>query len=466
MSSNRTLWPVEGYDDAPLRKRLAYFRPWIEDRRVRFVGACTTSESYARALAAECVADGPADLVFAPGVGEDDLRRAAETAEELGCAFVGWSSDNPELAGFSRLWQSESWPFEIGADASDVAVWFRQGTQEAIAHPSIGIAVPTHAHPKAALEAIAAYAAEYPGTTRFALVANGVDEEKLDEVRRAIETAPQIRLIEFETNRGYGQGCNAGLMELLNDDSLEYLAVSNDDVLPGTDCLYELAHSMRELAKLGHKPGAAGPVSNEINGAQRVEVGAIRSAAEMRNLAAGHWQSHRSSATQAIQIRGLLLLWSRECLELVGGFDPRFGIGNFEDDDHNLRTRLAGFTLWIVPGAFLFHHGSSTFKALKVDYKANIRRNAEAMMRKWSLERLEDWVSLETAPAGLSLFQPFGAEPDEPGLTVRINGESVDLVHQASDVEFAAWIIGQEPVRTPNGRRAVIELLTGSQSAA
>jgi hypothetical protein len=49
---------------------------------------------------------------------------------------------------------------------------------------------------------------------------------------------------------------------------------------------------------------------------------------------------------------------------------------------------------------------------------------------------------------------------------IRINGDSVDLVHQASDIEFAAWIMGHPQTKSPEGRKALIELLQKSQAAA
>lgn len=469
MGEKTQIWPVVGYEDSALRKRLAFFRPWIEDKRVRFAGDNTAAESYVTALATSVVEDGEVDLVFAPSVSPQVLSAELARAQENGCAFAGWitSADEAIPACVPNLHQSELWPFEISELQSGLPIWTQNGKLDAIAHPSIGISVPTHAHPKAALEAIATMAAEYPGVANFALVSNGVATEPLKELRKTIgQNRSRIQLVELPANGGYGRGCNAGLQELLKVESIEYFGVMNDDVLPGHDCLYELAYAMKELISLGHKPGAIGPVSNEVNGPQRVELGEFRDASQMRTKASEYWQNNLSAAHQTLQLRGLLLLFTRECLEAVGGFDPRFGIGNFEDDDHNLRTTLAGFTLWIASGAFLFHHGSSTFRSMKVDYEANIRRNAELMIRKWGLEKLEDWIILEKAPNDVNLFVPFDLESANAGHVIRINGDSVDLVHQASDIEFAAWVMGQPQAKSPEGRKALIDMLNKAQLAA
>lgn len=432
MNSTNPIWPVDGYSDAALRKRLAYFRPCIEDRRVDVSNAPKAVQAYAKELASELSNDG---------------------------ADFTWHPAGKPPKGAKSWRQSEVWPFEIVEDPQgDWSTSVSSGLVP-IEHPRVGIAVPTHSHPRAALEACAAIAAEYPGYVRFAIVANGVDAKGLRALRAA-ETASSglLTIVALDENMGYGQGANAGLAALAEDPTLSFIGVMNDDVLPGTDCLFEMVNAFAELDRLGHRPGAIGPVSNEINGGQRVDFSPVSDAAEMREQADQYWKSHHSSASQTLQLRGLFMLLSRECLEAVGGFDPRFGIGNFEDDDHNVRTRLAGFTLWVASGAFLFHHGSSTFRSLKVDYESNIRRNMEAMVRKWQLDRLDDWLDLAEAPEGVDLYQPLEARFDAAH-RIRINGESVDLIHQASDIEFAAWIMNQPQVRTPEGRKALLETL-------
>jgi hypothetical protein len=213
---------------------------------------------------------------------------------------------------------------------------------------------------------------------------------------------------------------------------------------------------MVELEALGKKPGAIGPVSNCVNGAQQVDLGAYQDVAGMMRRADTHHRAHHSCASETPQLRGLFLLIHPDCLSDVGGFDTRFGIGNFEDDDHNLRCRLAGYTLWIADGAFLHHEGSATFKALGIDYSLNIERNLQLMLEKWGLERPEEMHALARVPEGVDVFQPLRASRGSSGFAIEIQGEKVDLVHQASDMEFAAWLVG---ILRAKPRRARIQVL-------
>ena len=155
-----------------------------------------------------------------------------------------------------------------------------------------------------------------------------------------------------------------------------------------------------------------------------------------------------------------------DCLKAVGGFDPQFGLGNFEDDDYNLRCTLAGFTSWIAEGAFLFHHGSSTFRRLGIDYEASMARNAEQMRKKWDLERVEDWAKITQAPENVSLFVPLGRPLHQAEFPVRVNGEKIDLVKQATDKEFAGWLTKRLRDKPNDFRKAVIELIEGRRMSA
>src|SRR5699024_941225 len=141
------------------------------------------------------------------------------------------------------------------------------------------------------------------------------------------------------------------------------------------------------------------------------------------------------------QVRGLFFLMSPECLDAVGGFDPIFGLGNFEDDDLNLRARLSGHPLWIAPGAFLHHVGSSSFKRLDLDYDDGMIRNLALFLEKWDAEDFGEAMARAEMPTGLSANVALNAKPKRSAHFITINGAPVDLVHQASEFDLASWIV-------------------------
>jgi GT2 family glycosyltransferase len=366
------------------------------------------------------------------------------------------------------LSQELRWPGRIVEGLDDEAMYCIAviGDGDLPAWPKIGMSIPTCNNFGQLQETILGFSRYYPGSIEFAVTANGTDGEHLSNLKKLESAMPyMLKVIEPGENLGYGRGCNTGLDYLWQESWFDYFAVANDDVLPVPSTMIELVDAMRELQKMDEKVGVVAPVSNNIHGQQRVEIGEFGNKIELAEAAAVWHRAHHSSGTPHFQLRGLLLLITPDCLSEVGGFDPRFGMGNFEDDDFNLRCRLAGYSNWIADGSFLFHYGSQTFQNLKVDYSAAIERNAEIFRWKWDLMNLEDWPQLEEAPSGVSLFVPLSSTY-EMEFPVKTENGTIDLISQASDMEFAAWVYERLKVRHRHVRRAVVSAILADSDAA
>lgn len=338
------------------------------------------------------------------------------------------------------LSQEARWPGLIreGLDTDAMYTIAVIGDGELPKWPRLGISIPTR-NAARTQDAVLGFTKFYPGEIEFAIVANGCDEPNLAQLRQLQSELPYIvHLIEEPTNTGYGRGANKGLDLLWQEGWFDFFGVSNDDVYPAVDCLPQMVSAFSELANAGHKPGVIGPVTNEISGGQQVDIGPYTNIGEMQERArVWHWSNH-SGATQSKQLRGVFILIHPDCLSDVGGFDPRFGMGNFEDDDHNVRCIQAGYSLWIADGAFLHHMGSSTFKELSFDYSLSIERNLSLILEKWGVE--SHHLLWEIAAQKGHQYVPLSAQVEESGHVININGEPVDLVNQASNMEFAAYL--------------------------
>jgi len=333
--------------------------------------------------------------------------------------------------------------------------------------PSLGISIPT-CNPQRALNAVTAISKLYPGKAVFALVANGCSPQDVTALRDYGHANPHLtQILTFPENRGYGIGANAGLEALKRIGGFDYYGVSNDDVFPALDCFCELVCCYRELEAQGYKPGMIGPVSNSVNGSQQVDIGAYKDIDELIRRSEIRHHAKHDSVSAALQVRGLCFLMSDEAFRTVGGFDPRFGLGNFEDDDLNLRLRAAGFTLWIADGAFLHHDGSATFKQLGLDYNLSIQRNLELILEKWGATDFSELIvnGVKAPPANLRQPLAGGGLPSS-GYRVAINGEVVDLIYQASNLEFASWLAQSLNGQPREARFALIEAVERRAVAA
>lgn len=360
------------------------------------------------------------------------------------------------------LSQQATWPGTIREGLDDNAMYVIAviGDSSLPQWPRLGIAVPTHNGSARCRTFVVQATRYYPGEIEFAIVNNGSRLEETEALKKLQQDfRSQVHLLNLTNNIGYGIGANTGLDYLWQDGWFDYFCVSNDDVVPAVDCLPQLVSAMAELEESGVNPGVIGPVSNNISRNQLVDIGEYSTYAEMIDRAELWHRDHHSVGTQVSQLRGLFMLISPACMSDIGGFDPRFGIGNFEDDDHNLRCRLAGYTLWIAEGAFLHHTGSSTFDEMKVDYDANIQRNLQLICEKWGFADFAEFLTLEQKPENIELFVPLSASIEPSGYTISHHGEVIDLIRQASDVEFAAYIHNRLQSRGREARLAIIEAL-------
>lgn len=381
--------------------------------------------------------------------------------------FAKLIKDNFKNRQIRFLSQAARWPGTISEGLRDDAMYTIAviGDGQLPQWPRLGISMPTR-NADRAIEAAVNLSKYYPGEIQFAIVANGCSNVDNAKLTGFSEGAPHLmQIVESPTNLGYGAGANLGLDVLWQDGWFDLFGVVNDDVYPAVDCICQMVCAFANLEGAGKKPGIIGPVSNYVNGAQQVDIGLYQDVPTMQMRAAEFHRRNHSAATEATQVRGLFILISPDCLSAVGGFDPRFGIGNFEDDDHNLRCRLAGYTLWIADGAFLHHTGSATFKELNIDYTLNVERNMTLILEKWSTNDFEKLITNPTRPQDLPLFQSLTGKSESSGFTARINGEPVDLVYQATDMEFAAFVMQALQDKPRKSRELLLRLLQDNSAA-
>lgn len=340
--------------------------------------------------------------------------------------------DAPGVRWFSQ--QAEP-PYTIrpGRDPKACRWFAARSVQPQPEWPSVAIAIPTRYAGKDLAVAVESLLTYYPGRLDVAIVANGCEPDELRTIEPLLDLAPgRVQIACLSENRGFAEGANAGLEALVRTAPADLFGVCNDDVELAPDCLAEMSQAFLELERLGHRPGALGPVSNDVHGPQRVELPSP-ALAESWDYVAWLRRSGHQSVRQTVQVRGLLLLWSPACLEAVGGFDRRFEIGNYEDDDHNVRTRLAGFTLWIADGAYVHHHGSRTFRRLRLDYEELSRRNGDRFLQKWGVGNYEDAFRLERCPSGVALYEPLAPAPADSNHVSHREEPSPPLITPASE---------------------------------
>lgn len=212
----------------------------------------------------------------------------------------------------------------------------------------------------------------------------------------------RIRYRLLDRNYGFAGAVNRGLMMAKG----QTIVLLNNDTLVTERWLDNLLACLASDDRIG----LVGPVTNYIGGEQRIET-RYGTMAEMQAFAAEHNRSNPANWQETDRITGFCLAFRRELWERTGYFDEGYSVGNYEDDDYNIRVRLQGYRLVIARDTFIHHEGSVSIKALGSKLDEVNERNAAYYGEKWGhdphglVQRVRDWVRAQ---------QPGGVEHGFP----------------------------------------------------
>lgn len=229
-----------------------------------------------------------------------------------------------------------------------------------------------------------------------------VDNASDDDMQGYLEVLAalndNVHVIRNPLNLGWPLACNQGLARATGD----YVVLLNNDteVCPGW--------LDRLLAPFADPTvGLVGPMSDNVSGPQSVG-----------HRADWHKAAERLATVKAGQYRftsrlvGFCLAIRREVVSQLGGLDPRFGLGNFDDDDYCLRAQLAGWKLAIAEDCFVHHAGHATFDAERIDLTQTLGLNRRKFLHKWRSLGLQGATLEEMAQGTVDAKDLFIALPD------------------------------------------------------
>lgn len=186
-----------------------------------------------------------------------------------------------------------------------------------------------------------------------------------------------VRVICNESNRGYPGACNQGLSIAQG----KYVAVMNNDVLVTP----HWASRMMAAFSSDHWIGIVGPRTNYVFSEQLVRE-CHYDESTLSEWSQQWHDTHAGSRQSTLRLVGFLMMIRQELIEQIGGFDPIFGLGNFEDDDYCLRARLAGYQLAIANDVFVHHYGSMSFNKQPEVFSQLLETNKRLFAEKWGLQ--------------------------------------------------------------------------------
>ena len=222
------------------------------------------------------------------------------------------------------------------------------------------------------LRALASVAKERAGS-QLAISAIVVENHSGDEaeLRQGIqaEYADFCELVVSPVNGGYGAGNNLGLkVACERHPGVRYFHFLNPDTEVRPGAISGLVDFLEAHPRAGvagstfeHADGTPWPVAfrfpsplGELEGGACIGLLTRLLDRYKVPLALGE------AASQVDWLSGASMMFRREALERVGGFDEGFFL-YFEETDLCLRTKKAGFEIWYVPASRVMHvRGQST----------------------------------------------------------------------------------------------------------
>ncbi|MGB4943423.1 MAG: glycosyltransferase family 2 protein [Candidatus Moraniibacteriota bacterium] len=209
------------------------------------------------------------------------------------------------------------------------------------------------------------------GPADHVLVAdNGHEDTLLSTLRSRF---PWIETISTESNRGFAAGMNLGIQRQIGQRQYDAYWLLNNDASITPDTLNQLKQALRE--KGGH--AVFSPVIyQEHTGTPwyaggRIDYFRMRTVHE-RSLSSAHDPYETDFLT------GCALFVPREVIASIGLLDERYFL-YYEDAAYSLRARRAGFRLWVVPQATVYHSEESRSNPAKTYWL--VRSGAEFFLR-------------------------------------------------------------------------------------
>ncbi len=168
------------------------------------------------------------------------------------------------------------------------------------------------------------------------------------------ERFPEIEILRSPINLGIARGYNIGL-EYALEHAAEYVLVANNDVVVEQTMLRFLVEALEGIPKAGI---GLPKIYHYYGDRERLWcTGAYwrKFPPTVKMMGVNVKDSHRFSHMREIEYApSCCLLIKRETLETVGYFDEGFFF-YYDDWDFSVRARKAGYSIWFIPRARVWH---------------------------------------------------------------------------------------------------------------
>jgi GT2 family glycosyltransferase len=213
------------------------------------------------------------------------------------------------------------------------------------------------------------------------LVDNGSDDGSAERCAAAAQSQPALRYLPQPRNLGFGGGMNAGVAAARG----EWACLVNNDTLFPAGALPALAEAAQRAPAT---VGMLAPVTNAAGNGQRLPLPGV-DLDQVAAIGARAMQQPTGLLTPTYRSDFFCVAVRRHVWNALGGLDPVFGLGYYEDFDFSLRLAEAGHEQRIAEDVFVAHVGSASFSTMGEQQRALMRRNRALMLQRHPRVRFE-----------------------------------------------------------------------------
>lgn len=228
--------------------------------------------------------------------------------------------------------------------------------------------VPVHNAPelvRRCLESVLAYVGEQLGEL---VIVDDASDATTQQLLASLAN-PKLRVVRSDRNLGYGGSVNLGVASCRAPLVLQL----NSDVEARSDFLAPLVAALAADPTLA----ALSPAGNTY---RRYDLARY---------------AKRGACVVTNHLSGYAFLIRRSVFDAVGGFDPVFGLGYFEDTDLSRRILRTGCWLGVHPDTALYHESHGSF-SLRPERRAVLEANRLRYHERWPAARRQVLLATRT----------------------------------------------------------------------
>ena len=240
---------------------------------------------------------------------------------------------------------------------------------------NVSVVLPVHNHLEMTRTCVEALLENTPPGFELILVDDGFDEDYRSYVNQLRAAGHCAVYLKNDRNEGFGFASNQGISAALGD----WIVLLNNDVVVTAGWLtrmLRLLESADDIALVGAR-------TNRASGPQQLPDPSYDGLDGLQEFAAKYSREHLGEHRFLTRIVALCAVLRRSALVEVGGFDPCFWLGNFEDDDLCLRLVRRGYRIAVADDVYVHHFGSATWRKSKIDYNRLMQENWYWFCHKW-----------------------------------------------------------------------------------